>query len=107
MNEPLISVVIPTRNRAKQVKQAVLSVLAQTEKDLEVIVVDDGSTDGTQAALQEIQDARLRYVRQEHTGACAARNKGVSLAHGKYGKERLFRHPMFFFNGGESGGKGA
>lgn len=84
MNEPLISVVIPTRNRAKQVKQAVFSVLAQTEKDLEVIVVDDGSTDGTPAALRQIQDARLRYVRQEHAGACAARNKGVSLARGTY-----------------------
>ena len=84
MNEPLISVVIPTRNRAKQVKQAVLSVLNQTEENLEVIVVDDGSTDGTQAALKDIQDARLRYVWQEHAGACAARNKGVSLARGTY-----------------------
>lgn len=84
MNEPLISVVLPTYNRAEQVKQAVLSVLAQTEKALEVIVVDDGSADGTQAALQEIQDARLRYVWQERAGACAARNRGVSLARGAY-----------------------
>ena len=84
MNEPLISVVLPTYNRAEQVKQAVLSVLNQTEKALEVIVVDDGSADGTQAALQEIQDARLRYVWQERAGACAARNRGVSLARGAY-----------------------
>ncbi len=84
MNEPLISVVIPTRNRAAQVKRAVLSALNQTEENLEVIVVDDGSADGTHAALKEIQDARLRYAWQERAGACAARNKGISLARGKY-----------------------
>lgn len=84
MNEPLISVVLPTYNRAKQVKQAVLSVLNQTAEGLEVIVVDDGSTDDTLSLLAEMPDPRLRVVYQEHGGACAARNKGVSLARGKY-----------------------
>lgn len=84
MSEPLISVILPTHNRAKQVKQAVLNVLAQTEEDLEVIVVDDGSADDTRTVLAGISDSRLRMVYQEHAGACAARNKGVSLARGKY-----------------------
>lgn len=84
MDGPLISVIIPTRNRAKQVKRAVLSVLAQTEKNLELIVVDDGSTDDTLSVLAEIRDPRLRVERQEHGGACHARNKGVVLARGHY-----------------------
>lgn len=82
--EPLISVILPTYNRGSQVKRAALSVLAQTERNLELIVVDDGSTDDTLSALVEIRDPRLRVVRQEHGGACRARNKGVSLARGQY-----------------------
>ncbi len=82
--EPLISVILPTRNRAKQVKLAVLSVLAQTEGNLELIVVDDGSTDDTLSVLAEIRDSRLRVVCQEHGGACRARNKGVTLSRGRY-----------------------
>ena len=87
MNEsgsPLVSVIIPTYNRARQVKRAALSVLNQTERDLELIVVDDGSTDGTLSVLAGIGDPRLRCVQQDHGGACRARNKGVSLARGKY-----------------------
>ena len=84
MDEPLISVVIPTRNRAKQVKRAALSVLAQTERDLELIVVDDGSTDDTLSVLAEIRDPRLRVVHQEQVGACRARNMGVTLSRGRY-----------------------
>lgn len=87
MNEsgsPLVSVIIPTFNRAAQIKRAALSVLNQTEGDLELIVVDDGSTDGTLSVLAEIGDPRLRCERQDHGGACRARNKGVSLARGKY-----------------------
>lgn len=84
MNEPLISVVIPTYNRAGQVREAVLSVLNYTEESLEVIVVDDGSEDDTLSVLAEIRAPRLRVVCQEHAGACTARNKGVSLAQGTY-----------------------
>ncbi|MBR3741240.1 MAG: glycosyltransferase [Clostridia bacterium] len=87
MNEregPLVSVIIPTYNRVGRVKQAALSVLAQTEGDLELIVVDDGSTDDTLSALAQIGDSRLRVVSQDHVGACRARNRGVSLAQGKY-----------------------
>ncbi|MBR4540153.1 MAG: glycosyltransferase [Clostridia bacterium] len=81
---PLVSVILPAYNRAEQVKRAALSVLAQTEGDLELIVVDDGSTDDTLSALAEIRDPRLRVVRQEHGGACRARNKGAALSRGQY-----------------------
>ncbi len=82
--EPLISVILPTYNRAEQVKRAALSVLAQTEGDLELIVVDDGSTDDTLSVLAEIRDPRLRVACQEHGGACQARNTGVTLSRGHY-----------------------
>ena len=81
--DPLVSVVIPTYNRASLVTEAVRSVLAQTFSDLELIVIDDGSTDGTREALQEFE-GRLRYVRKKNEGAAAARNMGIDLAKGKY-----------------------
>ena len=84
MKEPLISVIIPVYNRADRVTRAVRSVLDQTEGDLELIVVDDGSDDGVQAALAAVADPRLRLTRQDHGGACRARNLGVSLARGRY-----------------------
>lgn len=77
---PLISVVTPTHNRRSQVVRAVESVLAQTLVRFEHIVVDDGSTDGTAAALAEIRDPRLIYVGAKWRGANAARNAGIERA---------------------------
>jgi glycosyltransferase involved in cell wall biosynthesis len=80
---PLVSVVLATYNRWPMVRAAVESVLAQTYKSLELIIVDDGSTDGTLRSLSGC-DARARIVRQERKGVAAARNAGVEIAHGKY-----------------------
>lgn len=80
----LVSVVIPTYNRSASVYNAILSVLSQTYRDLELIVVDDGSTDNTYQILMNFHDSRLRLVRQDHQGVAAARNYGVSLAQGDY-----------------------
>jgi glycosyltransferase involved in cell wall biosynthesis len=82
----LVSVVIPTFNRQRFVTEAVESVLAQTYKQLEVIVVDDGSTDGTGIALQNrfSGEKRFRYVFQANQERSRARNHGVSLAKGEY-----------------------
>jgi glycosyltransferase involved in cell wall biosynthesis len=80
---PRVSVIIPTRNRAYFLQQAIGSVLDQTFRDLEVIVVDDGSTDATPYVLQKWKD-RIRVVRQENSGVSRARNTGIRAARGRY-----------------------
>ena len=82
MND-LISVVIPTYNRKDKLPACIQSVLAQTYANLEVIVVDDASTDGTQHLFDAPGDPRVHYVRYEQNrGACYARNLGAQRAHG-------------------------
>lgn len=77
----LVSVVMPAYNAERFIRQAIDSVLNQTYPDVELIVVDDGSTDGTAAVALSYGD-RLRYVRQENARQAAARNLGLSLAAG-------------------------
>lgn len=82
---PIVSIIIPTYNRAALVQQAIASVLAQTYTDFECIVVDDGSLDDTKAALQPlIAGARIHYAHQPNAGLSAARNHGLRLARGAY-----------------------
>jgi hypothetical protein len=81
---PLVSVVLPTRNRADYLPEAVHSVLNQSWGDFELIVVDDGSTDATAEITGGIVDARVRYVFQASQGRSAARNYGVRLAQGEF-----------------------
>jgi|KBSSwiStaDraftv2_1062776.scaffolds.fasta_scaffold255697_2 hypothetical protein len=78
-----VSVVIPTYNRAHSVVDAIASVLGQRHEELELIVVDDGSTDDTAARVAAVSDRRLRYVRGRHRGVSAARNLGVRRATGE------------------------
>jgi glycosyltransferase involved in cell wall biosynthesis len=80
---PLISVIIPTFNRAIWVREAVDSVLAQTFQDFELIVVDDGSTDKTRAGLGPYGD-RLSTITQARQGVSAARNRGLEMAAGEW-----------------------
>lgn len=81
---PKVSVIIPTFNRARYLTEAVESVLGQTFSDLELIVVDDGSTDETPALLARVTDPRLRVLRQENRGISAAMNAGLRAARGHY-----------------------
>lgn len=81
---PFFSVVIPTYNREKHIKKAIDSVLAQTFTDFEVLVIDDGSTDGTRGVVQAYTDPRVRYIYQENRERGAARNHGARLARGSY-----------------------
>ncbi|MGB8993226.1 MAG: glycosyltransferase family A protein [Desulfobaccales bacterium] len=80
---PRVSVIIPTYNRAALVREAVASVLAQTYRDFEVVVVDDGSTDGTGAALAGYREIRMHCHRRRR-GVAAARNTGVAAARGEW-----------------------
>jgi glycosyltransferase involved in cell wall biosynthesis len=77
------SVVMPTYNRAGLVARAVDSVLAQTCRDFEVIVVDDGSTDDTEVVVRPYRD-RIRYLRQSNRGSASARNLGILECRGRY-----------------------
>jgi GT2 family glycosyltransferase len=83
---PLVSVVVPTFNRAKIVLVAIASALAQTYAPTEVVVVDDGSTDETEERIRHDygNDARVRYVRKENGGPASARNVGFAYANGEY-----------------------
>lgn len=83
---PLISVIIPTYNSAHLLPRALDSVLVQQAADVELIVVDDGSTDATAAVLvaYAARHACLQFIRQANAGAAAARNHGIRLAGGAY-----------------------
>jgi glycosyltransferase involved in cell wall biosynthesis len=80
---PLVSIIIPTYNRANLVGAAVESVLGQTFPDFELIVVDDGSTDTTRQLLEPYHD-RINYIYQENQKYSSARNRGIRAATGKY-----------------------
>ncbi len=81
---PKVSVIIPTYNRADKVGKTIESALAQTFTDMEVIVVDDGSSDGTGRALDAVFGNRIRYFAQANQGASVARNKGIAEARGEW-----------------------
>jgi len=81
---PKVAVVIAAYNAEKFVRETIDSVLAQTLDDIEVIVVDDGSTDGTAAVLRSFTDPRMVVLRQENQGVSAARNAGTAAAHAPY-----------------------
>lgn len=81
----MVSVIIPSYNREKTIERAVMSVLNQTYRDLELIVVDDCSKDNTVEVLKSIKDDRLKIIRLEkNSGACVARNVGIENAQGDY-----------------------
>jgi glycosyltransferase involved in cell wall biosynthesis len=86
VNGELVSVVIPTFNRAGLIARAIDSALAQTHPALEVIVVDDGSTDGTAELVRRryAAELRVRCLTQTNQGVCAARNRGLAEARGDY-----------------------
>lgn len=102
---PLVSVVIPAYNVAPFIRSAVESALQQSWKNIEVIVVDDGSTDGTSEALVQTVDPRLTVIPQSNRGSSAARNTGISAARGEYvafldgddlwTRDKLERHVRF------------
>ena len=79
----MISVIIPTYNRANYLREAIASMLSQTYQNFEIIVVDDGSTDKTREVVESFGE-RVRYFYQKNSGVGAARNKGIIESRGEY-----------------------
>jgi glycosyltransferase involved in cell wall biosynthesis len=84
MSQPLISVVIPAYNHEHFVGYAIESILGQTCQDFELVIVNDGSTDGTERVIQGYDDRRIRYYYQENQDAYNTINRGISLAKGEF-----------------------
>ena len=84
--KPLVSIIIPVYNSASFVMEAVRSALDQTFPNIEVIVVNDGSTDDSLRLVESIHDERLRVYSQMNQGACVARNRGIAEARGEFVK---------------------
>ena len=87
--ETLTSIIVPTYNRRGLLLQAVESCLSQTWKNIEIVIVDDGSSDGTNTTISQMLDnqwstRQISYIRQKNQGASAARNQGLKVARGKY-----------------------
>ena len=84
--DPLVSVIIPTHNRASLLPRAIESVLSQTRKDWELVMVDDGSSDNTREVVRSYceQDGRIHYLGSPRAGVCAARNTGLARATGRF-----------------------
>jgi hypothetical protein len=78
-----ISIIVPLYNKAPYVGRALASILAQSHPDFEVIVVDDGSTDGSGDIVRQIDDPRVRLITQANRGPGAARNRGIAEASGR------------------------
>jgi len=80
----LVTVVIPLYNKANTVKRALDSVLNQTTLPIEIIVVNDGSTDGSELLVQQLNNTLIRLINQDNAGVSAARNKGIDAASGDW-----------------------
>ena len=84
MDTDLVTVIIPLYNCEDQIKRCIDSILAQTYKNIEVVVIDDGSTDNSYDVVANMNDPRIRLYTQENHGVSYTRNKGMDLAKGEW-----------------------
>ena len=83
-DKPLVSVIVPVYNGEKYIAETIQSALDQTYKNLEIIVVDDGSTDSTADIVKSFNDERIIYLHQQNSGANVARNYGINASKGEF-----------------------
>lgn len=85
MKDPVVSVIIPTYNREKLIVKAINSVLSQTYQDFDIMVIDDASTDNTEAVIKGLNNEKILYFRlDKNSGQCTARNYGIKRSKGKF-----------------------
>lgn len=84
MTDTLVSIITPCYNGEKYIAQTIRSVLEQTYENWEMIIVDDGSSDGSADIIRSFTDSRIRLMQQENSGSAAARNAGIRAAQGRY-----------------------
>jgi len=85
MTDPLVSVIIPTYNRETLIIKAINSVLKQSFQDLNILIIDDASTDGTESVIRNLNNNKIKYYKLEkNSGQCIARNYGIKRATGKF-----------------------
>lgn len=86
MKKSFVSVIVPTYNRADLISKTIESILNQTYKNFELIIVDDGSTDNTEEVIRKFKDSRIKYTKTDHSGGIPARprNIGIKKAKGEY-----------------------
>lgn len=110
---PLISVIIPVYNAERYIKQALDSICNQTYKNLEIIIIDDGSSDQSKTIIETYQDKRLRFISRENRGLISSLNEGINICKGKYiarmdaddisSQERLEKQLQFLKNNNDVG----
>jgi len=83
-NNPLVSIIIPSYNAGKFIRDTLDSVKQQSYRKTELFVIDDGSKDDTVAIARSFESANIHVIEQKNSGACVARNRGLSLSHGQY-----------------------
>ncbi|HEY9301596.1 MAG TPA: glycosyltransferase family 2 protein, partial [Phormidium sp.] len=83
-DQPLVSVIMPTYNHERFIGEAIESVLGQTLEDFELVIINDGSFDGTDAVIRTYEDKRIVYIHQNNQGPSVASNNGILRARGKY-----------------------
>ena len=86
MNRPLISIIIPVYNAECYIRRCIESVLSQTYKEIQVILINDGSTDNTLSILEEysISDSRIQLINKDNSGVSKTRNIGIDISDGEY-----------------------
>lgn len=83
-DEPLVSIIVPVYNAEKTIGRTINSILSQSYRNIEIIIVDDGSVDNTKEIISKIKDDRLVYVKKNNSGVSASRNLGIDKSNGKY-----------------------